>query len=73
VEETERKIAEYKEANKDIINKNRGKLTNDEIFIEHLIEQERTAEEMRRKVYEQELQKEQEAKQRVKNDLMEAL
>ncbi|CAF4103302.1 unnamed protein product [Rotaria socialis] len=73
VEETERKIAEYKEANKDIINKNRGKLTNDEIFIEHLIEQERTAEEMRKKVYEQELQKEQEAKQRVKNDLMEAL
>ncbi|CAF4343204.1 unnamed protein product, partial [Rotaria sp. Silwood2] len=46
---------------------------NDEIFIEHLIEQERTAEEMRKKIYEQELQKEQEAKQRVKNDLMEAL
>ncbi len=47
--------------------------SNDEIFIEHLIEQERTAEEMRKQIYEQELQKEQEAKQRVKDDLMEAL
>jgi hypothetical protein len=28
---------------------------------------------MRKQIYEQELQKEQEAKQRVKNDLMEAL
>ncbi|CAF0795680.1 unnamed protein product [Rotaria sordida] len=73
VEETERKINEYKEANKEVITKNRGKLSNDEIFIEHLIEQERTAEEMRKKIYEQELQKEQEAKQRVKHDLMEAL
>ena len=45
----------------------------DELFIEHLIEQERTAEERRKQIYEQELQKEQEAKQRVKNDLMEAL
>lgn len=47
--------------------------SNDEIFIEHLIEQERAAEEMRKQVYEQELQKELEAKQRVKDDLMEAL
>ena len=26
IEETERKIAEYKDSNKDVINKNRGKL-----------------------------------------------
>lgn len=43
------------------------------MFIEHLIEQERAAEERRKQIYEQELQKEQEAKQRVKNDMMEAL
>lgn len=43
------------------------------MFIEHLIEQERAAEEMRRRIYEQELQKEQEAKQRMRHDLMEAL
>ncbi|CAF1589117.1 unnamed protein product, partial [Adineta steineri] len=73
VEETERKILEYKDANKEVITKNRGKLSNDEIYIEHLIEQERTAEEMRKQIYEQELQKEQEAKQRVKDDLMKAL
>ena len=29
VEETERKIAEYKEANKDVISKNRGKLVSE--------------------------------------------
>ncbi|CAF2645045.1 unnamed protein product [Rotaria sp. Silwood2] len=38
VEETEQKIVEYKETNKEVINKNRGKLSNDEIFIEHLID-----------------------------------
>lgn len=38
-----------------------------------MIEQERTTEERRKQIYEQELQKEQEAKQRVKDDLMEAL
>lgn len=33
VQETERKIAEYKEANKDLINKNRGKLVRENFFI----------------------------------------
>lgn len=47
--------------------------SNDEIFIEHLLEQERTADEMRKQIHEQELQKEQEAKQQVKINLMNAL
>ncbi len=38
MEETERKIAEYKEANKDLITKNRGKLVSKiDLFDNHLI------------------------------------
>jgi len=73
VEETERKIAEYRETNKDLIAKNRGKLSKDEIFIEYLVEQERAAEAMRKRVLDQEVQEEREAKQRVKEELMNAL
>ena len=43
------------------------------MFIEHLVEQERTTEEMRKRMHEREIQEEQDAKKRVKDDMMQAL
>ena len=43
------------------------------MIIEGLLEQERTMEEMRRRAHEREMQEEQDAKRRVKDDLMDAL
>ena len=43
------------------------------MIIEGLLEQERMMEELRRRAHERELQEEQDAKRRVKDDLMDAL
>jgi uncharacterized protein YdcH (DUF465 family) len=43
------------------------------MFIEHLIAQERKNEGIRKTMHEQEIQEEKEAKQRVKDELMQAL
>lgn len=72
-ESTRKMIEQYKKENKDLIKKNQSKMTRDEEYLEHLIEQEQHEAAMRRQLVTEEEQREKTLKRRNKDALIDEL
>nr|KAG5700870.1 hypothetical protein BaRGS_012277 [Batillaria attramentaria] len=73
VEQTRKMIEQYKKENKDLIKKNQSKLSRDEEYLEHLIEQEKHEAAVRRQLVTEEEQREKNLKKRNKDALIDEL
>lgn len=73
VESTRRMIDQYKKENKELIKKNQSKLSQDEEYLEHLIEQEKHDAAVRRQLMTEEEQREKALKRRHKDALIDEL
>ena len=73
VEETKKKIENYKRENASIIQKNKGKLSKDEELIEQLLEQEKEEETIRKQIITEEEKIANKIKSKLQKDLVEEL